>query len=418
MHYAWVIVGAGVIGVMASLGLGRFSYAVILPAMKDGLGLNYGQMGLLGTGNLAGYLCFSLFGGFLASRYGTKIVIVLSLVLMTITLMLTGMAEGFYGTLAARIFTGVGSAGANVPIMGLASSWFSTRRRGLAAGILVSGSGLGVLLAGIFLPEVIKVYGADGWRWAWYYLAALSLVITLICQLLLKNTPSEKNLSPWGTESATFTMAAAREQGNKTKAPALNAIPFDWGKVYKNPALWQLGLVYFAFGFSYIVYATFFPAHVIKAGNLGQAEAGRIWSLVGFVSMASGFIGGGISDLIGRRAALCIVFCLHTLSFATFAFSTSVTGFYVSALVFGISAWSIPSIVAAFSGDIVGARLAPAAVGAVTVVFSIGQALAPYVAGRLADASGTFSSSFVLAALVALGGAVGALFLNKSGKAV
>ena len=194
LHYAWVIVGAGVIGVMASLGLGRFSYAVILPAMKDALELNYGQMGLLGTGNLAGYLCFSLFGGFLASRYGTKIVIVLSLVFMTITLMLTGMAGGFYGTLAARIFTGVGSAGANVPIMGLASAWFSTRRRGLAAGILVSGSGLGVLLTGIFLPEVIKAYGADGWRWAWYYLAALSLVITLICQLLLKDTPAEKNL--------------------------------------------------------------------------------------------------------------------------------------------------------------------------------------------------------------------------------
>ncbi|MCX5832597.1 MAG: YbfB/YjiJ family MFS transporter [Deltaproteobacteria bacterium] len=413
LHYAWVIVGAGVIGVMASLGLGRFSYAVILPAMKDALELNYGQMGLLGTGNLAGYLCFSLFGGFLASRYGTKIVIVLSLVFMTITLMLTGMAGGFYGTLAARIFTGVGSAGANVPIMGLASAWFSTRRRGLAAGILVSGSGLGVLATGIFLPEVIKAYGADGWRWAWYYLAALSLVITLICQLLLKDTPAEKNLSPCGTEAAVFTTAPAREQGNKT-----TTIPLDWGKVYKNPALWQLGLVYFAFGFSYIVYATFFPAHVIKAGNLSQAEAGRIWSLVGFVSMASGFIGGGISDLIGRRAALCIVFCLHTLSFATFAYSTSVIGFYVSALAFGISAWSIPSIVAAFSGDIVGARLAPAAVGAVTVVFSIGQALAPYVAGRLADASGTFFSSFVLAALVALGGAVGALFLNKSEKAV
>lgn len=92
-----------------------------------------------------------------------------------------------------------------------------------------------------------------------------------------------------------------------------------------------LGLVYFAFGFSYITYATFFTAHVIKAGNLTQAEAGRIWSLVGFVSLASGLIWGGVSDWIGRRAALCIVFCLHTLSFAIFAFSTTVVGFYASA---------------------------------------------------------------------------------------
>jgi MFS family permease len=413
LHYAWIILGAGVIGNMAALGLARFGYTVILPAMKDGLGLSYGQMGLLGTGNLVGYLFFSVIGGYLASRHGTKIVTVLSLALMTIALMLTGMAGGFYSTLAARIITGVGSAGSNVPIIGLASAWFSPRRWGMAAGILVSGSGLGVLVTGIFLPGIIEAYGADGWRWAWYYLAALSLAITLICQFLLKDTPAEKNLSPCGTKEAAVTPLPAGVLLNK-----ITATPLDWRKVYKNPALWQLGLVYFAFGFSYIIYTTFFAAHVIKAGNLSHAEAGRIWSLVGFVSLASGFIWGGISDVIGRRYALCIVYCLHALSFATFAFSTGLIGFYASALVFGISAWSAPSIVAAFSGDIVGARLAPAALGAITVILSIGQALGPYVAGKLADASGTFSSSFMLASLVALGGAIGVLFLNKSEKTV
>jgi MFS family permease len=134
------------------------------------------------------------------------------------------------------------------------------------------------------------------------------------------------------------------------------------------------------------------------------------------VSLASGFIWGSVSDWIGRRAALAIVFCLHTLSFSIFAFSTTVVGFYASALAFGISAWSIPSIVAAFSGDIAGVRMAPAALGMVTVIFGIGQALAPYVAGKLADASGTFSYSFMLAAFIALAGAIGSLFLNKSEK--
>lgn len=410
-HYAWIIVGAGAIGVMGALGLGRFGYTVILPAMKEGLGLSYGQLGLLGTGNLIGYLAFSLLGGYLASRCGTKMVIVFSLTLMTVCLTLTGLAGGFYGILAARIFTGVGSAGANVPILGLASAWFSVRRRGLAAGIMVSGSGLGVLITGIFLPGVIQTYGADGWRWAWHHLAALSLVITLICLWLLKETPADMNLAPCGAEATASPVPAA-----KNPSGIVAAAPLDWGKVYKNPALWQLGLVYFAFGFSYMIYATFFSAHVIKAGDLTQAEAGRIWSLVGFVSLASGLIWGGVSDWIGRRAALCIVFGLHTLAFAIFAVSSTVVGFYISALAFGISAWSIPSIVAAFSGDIAGARLAPAALGMVTVIFGIGQALAPYTAGKLADAAGTFSYVFMLAACVALAGAIGSLLLNKSEK--
>jgi MFS family permease len=396
---------------MGALGLGRFGYTVILPAMKDGLGLNYGQMGLLGTGNLVGYLFFSIMGGFLASRYSTKMVIIFSLALESASLLLTGFAETFCGTMVARVLTGVGSAGSNVSIMGLASAWFAPQRRGLAAGILVAGSGIGVLVTGILLPEVIKAYGPQGWRWAWYYLAAMTLAISLICQLLLKDTPDEKNLLPYGAEKTTHPSLSANKQDNKI----INA-SLDWGKVYKNKALWKLGIVYFAFGFSYIIYATFFSAHVVKAGSFTQTEAGRIWSLVGFVSLVSGFIWGGISDRIGRRAALCIVFCLHTISFAIFAFSTTVIGFYTSALAFGISAWSIPSIVAAFSGDLVGARLAPAALGKVTVIFGIGQALAPYVAGKLADVSGTFSYSFMLAALVALAGAIGSLFLDKSEK--
>ncbi|MDP2267558.1 MAG: MFS transporter [Deltaproteobacteria bacterium] len=247
LHYAWIILGAGVIGIMNGVGLARFGYSVILPAMKDGLGLSYGQMGLLGTGNLLGYLCFALLGGYLASRLGNKIVIVLSMAFMTIALMLTGMAGGFAGALAARIFTGIGSAGVNVPIMSLASVWFATRRRGMAAGILVSGSGFGVLITGIFLPGIINAHGADGWRWAWYSLAALSLAITPICHFLLKDTPAEKNCSPYGAEKASVTFASAPEQVTEATSPPLN-----WGKVYKNPALWQLGLVYFAYGFAYI----------------------------------------------------------------------------------------------------------------------------------------------------------------------
>jgi MFS family permease len=413
-HYGWIIVGTGVLGVMGALGLGRFGYTVILPAMKEALQLNYSQMGLLGTGNLIGYLCFSLLGGFWASRHGPKIVIIWSLALVAASLLVTGWVAGFYGALAARVFTGIGSAGSNVPIMGLASAWFAPRRRGLAAGILVAGSGLGVLLTGLFLPGLIRAQGAEGWRWAWYYLAALALVITLICRWFLKDSPAEKGLIPLGAEETPPPPPVAKtHKAARPVAPVL-----DWGSVYKNPALWLLGLVYFAFGFSYIIYATFFSAHVIKAGSLTQAEAGGIWSLVGLVSLASGFIWGGISDKIGRRAALAIVFCLHTFAFGIFAFATTTWGFYVSALAFGISAWSIPSIMAAFAGDMVGARLAPAALGKITVIFGVGQALGPYVAGKLADYGGTFLYAFLLAAAVAFLGAVGALFLKKSSSKV
>jgi acetolactate synthase-1/2/3 large subunit len=55
-HYGWVIVFSGVWTLFACLGLARFAFGMLLPAMRTGLGLGFDQMGLISTGNFAGYL--------------------------------------------------------------------------------------------------------------------------------------------------------------------------------------------------------------------------------------------------------------------------------------------------------------------------------------------------------------------------
>jgi MFS family permease len=110
---------------------------------------------------------------------------------------------------------------------------------------------------------------------------------------------------------------------------------------------------------------------------------------------------------------MVIVFLMHTVAFALFAWGTSPTSFTVSAVLFGLSAWSIPAIMAATCGDLLGARLAPAGLGFVTLFMGIGQAAGPSVAGALADASDSLAPSMWLAAAVALAGAVAALFLRE-----
>ena len=79
-----------------------------------------------------------------------------------------------------------------------------------------------------------------------------------------------------------------------------------------------------------------------------------------------------------------------------------------------MTAWSIPAIMAALCGDVVGARLAPAALGFVTLFFGIGQAAGPVVAGVIADSSGSFSGAFLVAAAQAGTGAFASALL-KSG---
>jgi MFS family permease len=135
---------------------------------------------------------------------------------------------------------------------------------------------------------------------------------------------------------------------------------------------------------------------------------------MGWVSLVCGLLWGTVSDVIGRRRALIIVFLIHAVAFSLFALLPTPTGFTLSAVLFGLSAWSIPAIMAAACGDVLGPRLAPAALGLITLLFGIGQAVAPSVAGAMADASGSFVTALLLAAGVALLGALGAFFLRPS----
>ena len=102
---------------------------MILPDMRAGLQLDYTAMGTLATGNFVGYLLFAVLGGYLASRFGPRLVIAVSLLFTGATMALTGAATGFLVALLGRTLTGMGSASSNVPVMGLLSAWFGRRRR-------------------------------------------------------------------------------------------------------------------------------------------------------------------------------------------------------------------------------------------------------------------------------------------------
>jgi len=60
IHYAWIIAFTGMLVTILAHGLGRMSYSVILPSMKDGLALTYTQLGSIAMGNFIGYLCLAI----------------------------------------------------------------------------------------------------------------------------------------------------------------------------------------------------------------------------------------------------------------------------------------------------------------------------------------------------------------------
>ena len=397
LHYGWVVVIVGVLCTLASLGIARFAFGMILPSMGAGLQLSYSQMGAISTGNFIAYLAGALASGWLTRRVGARATIVASLGVIVLSIGVVAVSSGFWVAAVAFAITGLGSGASNVAMVGLVSHWFQRSVRGRAAGLVVTGSGYAIMLSGALIPLINRRFGADGWRVNWAVLAAVVAVIGVLALLLLRNHPEDVGTTAVGhavRDAVVHEPVSADEQRRTTL---------------------RLGIVYALFGFSYIIYVTFIVTTLVDDRGFGESAAGWFWFAVGFLSIFSGPIFGAVSDRAGRKIGLAAVFGMHAVSFSLVGFGLPRPYLYLSVAFFGLAAWSIPGIMGAVVGDYMSPHQAVRSLGILTVFFGAGQAVGPAVAGVLADRSGDFDSSYLLAAALAAVGALTSLGMRQPG---
>lgn len=387
MHYGWFIVAAGTFCVLAGLGFGRFALGMLLPSMGQSLSLSYSQMGLISTANFIGYLVAVLVCGKVTARFGARKVIAGALLLAGLSMIVIGASHGLLAIMLLYTFTGMGSGMSNVPMMGLVSAWFTSRKRGRAAGFVVIGSGFAIIISGRLVPW-LNTGGADGWRFSWFILGTVVILISLICYLMLRNRPQDLGLEPVGAD-------AVLDGGGRPRTSFAT-------KPATSRTLYHCAAIYFLFGFTYVIYVTFIVTALVQERGFSESAAGGFWSWVGFLSLFSGPVFGFFSDRFSRKAALMVVFSIQALAYLMIAINLPGLALYLSIGCFGIVAWSIPSIMAALIGDYVGPQRAVSVFGFITFVFGLGQISGPYLAGVLAERTGSFSGSFFLAAVLAL----------------
>lgn len=400
LHYAWIIALTGMLVLFSCLGLGRFSLGMLLPSMGASLNLSYSQMGLIGTGNFVGYMISVVVAGIVAKRLGPRRTIAIGLVLVGCSMMVISRAMGFIEVLCLYLLTGIGSGFANIPMMGLVSHWFLKTSRGRAAGAMLSGNGLAIVFTGMFIPWINHSLGEQGWRTGWLVIGAISVFIAGIAAALLRNDPKEKGLAPLGRLDRP---PSSNGQGKEEK---------------KNPrwTMVHLGSIYTFFGATYAVYVTFIVTTMVNERGFGEGTAGQFWAVVGALSVFSGPLFGWISDRLGRKIGMMVVYALFTIAYVLVAADLPNAFLYASIGIFGLSVWSIPTIMSATVGDYVGPAKAVKALGFITLFFGVGQITGPAVAGVLADATGSFSMAFWMCALLTAIAIVTAYFLKPPEK--
>jgi MFS family permease len=375
-RYRFVVLGLGFLVIMASIGFTRFAYTVIMPAMRRGLDLTYTEMGLIGTTGFAAYLLANIPAGAAAARFGMRTTIAAALSLASVGLIGLAVAPGCAVAAIANAIVQASSAAANVAGFAIVVPWFRVTARGRATGAVVGGAGLGIFLVGRIVPAVLTA-GTDGWRYSWAAVGAATLAVGVATALALRNHP-----------------AAEVARGDR------DAPVGAWREVARLPTLWVLAFVMGLFGFEYIVFGTFFAANLTAHGWTIDA-AGRLWSVVGLLMIASGLIGGALSDRIGRLPALGVLFTAQAAASLLFALATDGVPLYAAVALYGATVMGFPAVAGALCGDLVGPARASLAVGFNNVVFALGQTIGPAAAGAVLDATGSLGGALLTGAAAA-----------------
>jgi sugar phosphate permease len=389
LHHGYIIVLTGILIYIGSNGFGRYSYTLILPAMRDALGLNHTELGLIAGGNSLAYMIFAPLCGYLCLRWGTRRVVGVSMLLVGVSMLLVGMVGVFWLILPLRFLAGAGNAGSQTPALSLTSAWFNPSRRGLATGIMYSGLGIGLMISGFVTPRLLALQPESGWRLCWEFLGAAVVVLGVISFVLLRDNPAAMGLEPLGPKSASpqSDLTAAAGAGIKSAAA-----------VYRSPFLWRLGLSYFLFGFANLMFFTFLTAALIGEKGFSPESAGQLLALDGLLSLVGALLWGALSDRIRRNWALAAALALAAVSYVLFAFGQSLPILIVAEIIKCLSVGGTATLVLSLAAEHTGPLTAAAGMGLVTTFLGLGQTFGPPSGGFIIDQTGAYWPMLLAAA--------------------
>lgn len=378
-------------GAAVSLGITRFAYALLLPPMRADLGWSYALAGGMNTANAVGYLAGALVTPALMRRFGATRLLIVGAVLASVFMAGSGFVTDAPALLVQRLLAGVASAwvfvagGLLAARLGEADARSGAARGGLLLGIYYGGTGFGILLSALLVPQVLR-WASDvphGWTWAWWALALASGAATCLLGWAARAMPDP---------SAAATPVAASAMQSAAEPAALRQ--FGW-------ALSGYAL----FGMGYIGYMTFVIALLREQG----ASAGFVtlfYALLGIACVASSRLWAGLLDRYRGGQPQALLNGLLGVATLLPVLSPSAPVALVSGVVFGgVFLSVVASTTALVRHNLPPARWAQG-ISLFTIVFALGQIVGPTVTGWISDGPGGLARGLVASAIALWLGAV------------
>lgn len=359
-------------GPVVALGLARFAYSLLLPAMRTDLAWSYAQAGGMNTANAVGYLVGALLVTPLTRQVDSRRIFAAGMALATVALLGSGLTPDFGLQLLLRLAAGLGAAGTFISGAALVSALGDRApgRSGTLLAVYTAGAGAGIVFSGLLVQPILATTGSGGWRLAWFGLAALAAVG------LLATGPALRGVAPAHARAAT-----TRHR-------------FGWVR-----PLWLPGIGYFLFGCGYIAYVTFVVAYLRQAG-FGAGQVTAFWTLLGLTVLAGVPLWGWLLDRLRSGHVLALMSAVLVAGAVLPLIAPGTAGGLVSAVIFGSAFLAIPAGMAHLARRRLPPEDVATAIGGLTVAFAVGQSIGPGLAGLLADLNGGAGLGLLLAVAV------------------
>jgi ACS family glucarate transporter-like MFS transporter len=286
--------------------LDRTNLSIAGLQISSEFGLGNQRLGYIFSAFLIGYAGFQVPAGWLAIRFGPRLVISLGVVwwgiaTALITLVPPGIPQIVLVLILIRFGLGAGEAVIYPAANQLVARWVPEHERGIINGIIFAGVGAG---SGLTPPLLTWFILHHGWRSAFWFSAVVGVVAGAVWWWLARDAPEEDpNVSP---AELNYIRAGLPE-----KAPDANAAAegISWRAMLRSPDLPALVISYFGFGYTAWIFFSWFFIYMAQVRHVDLKSSALI-SMLPFLSMTIGCLGGGwVSDRLthayGLRAGRC-----------------------------------------------------------------------------------------------------------------
>jgi predicted MFS family arabinose efflux permease len=351
---------AGAAATLSGIGLARFAYVPLFPAMVAAGWVTGAEAGFLGAVNLAGYLGGVLGGRSLARRLGTPSALDVGMAITALSFAACAWDGGPLWLALWRCAAGA-AGGVLMALVGPAvQGAIGPAHRGVAGGIVMTGVGVGIILASLAVPLLLRA----GLPAAWLGFGAI----------------------------VTALWVEARPAWPKTPVPAVSGSP--------PPGAGPLCLAYGVSGAGFIPHMVYFSDLVVRGRGLPTEHGAAGWLLFGLGGLLGPLIAGRVADRVGALPAIraWIGLQIGALALALSAPPVALAG---SAFLGGFSAVGMTAITLARARELAGADVGIVWVRA-TVAFAIAQAGTGFLFAALFAWTGSHDALFALGSALAV----------------